>query len=90
MDKIKKMTKLIRLSILPGLLIILIGSCKKSNDQPSRNPGFTLSYGDSVFYLRQQATDYLVSPVNGGAGEYSGFPVQVLRGETGVLIQVRF
>ena len=54
-------------------------SCSKNSSNgttpPVVPPGFTLSYGDSVFYLQNQATDYIVAPVSTGlTGTYTGFP----------------
>ena len=47
-------------------------SCKKDNT-PTLKP-YQLSYGDSILYLRNQATDYVVFPTEQRAGQYFGFP----------------
>jgi len=61
-----------------------------------------LSYGDSVFYLKNQATDYIVTPLSSlGAGAYTGFPegieidaktgaVNVSKSEMGLHYRVSF
>ena len=68
---------------IPGLIALLavvFASCSKSDTTapvtpPVVPPTAKLSYGDSVFYLQNQATDYIVSPVPlNVSGVYSGFP----------------
>ncbi len=91
------------------LLILLIAfySCKKDNSAangsilPGPPAGVTLSYGDSIFFLENQAADYKVLPINGGVGEYSGFPdgidldsktgeINISKSETGLRYRITF
>jgi hypothetical protein len=78
-------------------------SCRKSIDNTSANvpPGFKLSYGDSVFYLQNQATDYIVQPAQAVSGQYIGFPegieidpnsgaINVTKSETGLRYRISF
>jgi hypothetical protein len=57
----------------------MFASCSKNNDAgvvtPVVPPGFKLSYGDSVFYLQNQANDYIINPIASSlTGVYTGFP----------------
>ncbi len=58
----------------------LLASCSKDDSNPPVPPpvvppGFTLSYGDSVFYQQNQAADYIVTPLKSTlTGVYTGFP----------------
>lgn len=60
------------------LLAIACASCSKDGTPapPSPPGGFKLSYGDSVLYTQNQATDYIVPVVQqpSVAGTYSAFP----------------
>jgi len=100
------------LRILPiGILLVsFMFSCKKNKyDQPippSTTPpttpnNFKLSYGDSVFYLQNGADDYIVTPSNQMAGQYSAFPdgidldgntgaINVSKSETGLKYRISF
>jgi hypothetical protein len=52
-------------------------SCKKSVEDPVGGidpPGFKFSYGDSILYLQNLATDYIVQPAQPASGQYFGFP----------------
>jgi hypothetical protein len=83
-----------------SVLLIIGYSCKKSNNSPQADkPG--LSYGDSVFYLRAQAGDLIVTPKNTVTGQYTGFPdgivldgntgaVNVSKSETGLRYKITF
>jgi hypothetical protein len=72
------------LNKIPGtilLLAFLLAACSKDDTPvppvtpPVIPPGFTLSYGDSVFYLQNQVADYIVKPVASSlTGTYTGFP----------------
>jgi hypothetical protein len=64
-------------------------------------PGYTLSYGDSIFYLQNQATDVIVKPKVSAVGQYTGFPegididantgaVNVSKSETGLRYRISF
>lgn len=80
------MTTLIRIPLTLSLLLMLVFSCKKNNDQPAPATDNKLSYGDSIFYIRSQAADYMVSPVDAPAGQYFGFPQGIeLDGNTGAI-----
>lgn len=59
------------------LSTVLGAGCSKDDAPPPPvvPPGFTFSYGDSVFFQQNQAADYIVLPVSKAvAGVYSGFP----------------
>lgn len=98
-----------RIFLIAGLWLTLIFcSCSKNSDQtattgtnPPPGGGFVLSYGDSLFYLRTQTADYVVSPTSGGTGQYFGFPdglqidgksgdIDVTKSETGLRYRVSF
>lgn len=80
-------------------------SCKKSEGTPDPiipppvQPVF--SYGDSVFYQKQQSNDYVVTPTNSLTGKYISFPdglvidgntgaINVTKSETGLKYMVAF
>jgi hypothetical protein len=88
--------------ITTSLLILLAGaiwlSCTKPSDGEPAGP-YNLSYGDSIIYMRQQASDYIVSPIEYRAGIYSAFPdgieiddntgaINVSKSETGLRYRV--
>jgi hypothetical protein len=94
-----------RISIFILGLLVFFCSCKKDNSSnpptPPPNSNFELSYGDSVFYLNNQSSDYLVNPVETKAGVFSGFPdgldidsktgqINVTKSETGLRYRVSF
>ncbi len=55
--------------------ILCLSSCTKTSaDLPNPSGTYQLSYGDSILYLRNQATDYVVFPTETRAGRYSAFP----------------
>jgi hypothetical protein len=90
-------------TILWSVLVIL-SSCKKDNSggNPQPTPGAAdLSYGDSIFYLRNQASDYIVLPLQNRPGQYSGFPegididqnsgaINISKSETGLRYRISF
>lgn len=54
----------------------IINSCTKTA-APAPDPiplPYALSYGDSILYLKNQATDYIVFPKVSSPGTYTGFP----------------
>jgi len=62
---------------------------------------YQLSYGDSVLYLKTQASDYIVYPTEQRAGQYFGFPdgveidqtsgaINVSRSETGLRYRITY
>jgi hypothetical protein len=101
------MNTLNRIFPIAGLLLILGYSCKKSSDPGVTGtvppPGNTTAaiYGDSIYYLRPQAGDLVVSPLHPSAGQYIGFPdgmqvdgntgeINVSKSETGLRYRVSF
>ncbi len=81
----------------------IVFSCSKNtaNTNPPVPPNFKLNYGDSVFFLQNQAGDYIVSPVQALAGSYTGFPegidineqtgaINVSKSETGLRYRISF
>src|ERR1700759_1932889 len=80
-------------------------SCKKENNStinpPAPPTNVSFGYGDSVFYLNPQVTDYVISPVKSQTGEYIGFPdgididtktgeINVSKSETGLRYRITF
>jgi hypothetical protein len=97
------MKDLIRLPFLTLILLTSVISCKKDNNSPAPvvTPGYSFSYGDSVFYLQSQSSDYLINPVQPGTGQYLGFPegisldsktgeINVSKSETGLRYRITF
>lgn len=94
------MTKMKR-HILYWLLALLpILACKKNNTG-STPPVRTPDYGDSVFYPRGGNTDYTISPLHPGTGQYFGFPdgiiidkntgvINISKSETGLRYRISF
>ena len=64
--------------IFPVICLTLLSlACRKQGDPVNPNPpGGGLSYGDSIFYLRDQS--YEISPLQARAGTYSAFPGNLL------------
>ncbi|HEY6502971.1 MAG TPA: hypothetical protein VIZ28_03260 [Chitinophagaceae bacterium] len=88
--------------IITSLLVLLAGvtwlSCNKPSDGGPAG-AYNLSYGDSIIYLKQQAGDYLVKPIEYRAGTYEGFPdgieiddntgeINVSKSETGLRYRI--
>lgn len=74
-------------------------SCKKDNT--SNSMPYQLSYGDSILYLKAQASDYIVYPMEQRAGQYLGFPdgididavtgaINVSKSETGLRYRITY
>ena len=97
----------LRNSILVITLLIGAISCKKDNNSntnppvPPPSPNLSIGYGDSIFYLNPQATDYVISPVKVQSGQYIGFPdgididtktgeINVSKSETGLRYRITF
>jgi len=93
------------LRILILILTIALFSFKKDNNAGGNTPppptGDELSYGDSIFYLKNQATDYIVLPTQTRIGKYSGFPdgiaidensgaINISKSETGLRYRISF
>ena len=94
-----------RVSILAIIALIGAISCKKDNNSttspPVPPPNVSISYGDSIFYLNPQVTDYIISPVKVQSGQYAGFPdgididtktgeINVSKSETGLRYRITF
>lgn len=81
--------------------VIMFYSCSKdsgSNPPPTQD---SFSYGDSILYLKNQATDYIVLPVGQKTGQYFGFPdgieidqitgaINVSKSETGLRYRITY
>lgn len=86
------------------ILLIIVSSCKKNNVTDPGNvvpPDFKLSYGDSIFFLQNQSTDYIVTPTQTISGQYEAFPdgieidtktgaINVSKSETGLRYRITF
>src|SRR5688500_15178281 len=55
-----------------ALTVVSMSGCDGEDISPS-GP-YTLSYGDSILYLRPQSNDYIVYPTERRPGVYEGFP----------------
>jgi hypothetical protein len=99
------MKNVLRVPILVIILLITAISCKKDNSSVSNPPvvppQLSISYGDSIFYLNPQVTDYVISPVKVQSGQYLGFPdgididtktgeINVSKSETGLRYRITF
>ena len=83
-------------------LILFAESCKKTVSNTDPAPGVTFfSYGDSVFYQKNQSNDYIIAPTNNLTGRYLSFPdgldidgntgaVNVSKSETGLKYMIAF
>jgi hypothetical protein len=56
------------------LAFALVACDKNDANDTTATPGTQLSYGDSVFYVKEQSSDFLVSPVRTASGTYTAFP----------------
>lgn len=93
------MKRLTTLLALTATVLIFGVSCG-SKDNTDNPPGaYTLSYGDSILYLKNTASDYIVYPTSRRDGVYSGFPegieidavtgaINVSKSETGLRYRV--
>lgn len=106
-------TSLKILSVI-GLFWLVLAGCEKAEEMtPLRgtsgssglrtgtDPCVSFAYPDTIFYLREGATDYVVSPVTARAGMYGASPaglqinsttgaINVSRSETGLKYRVFF
>ncbi len=85
---------------LSFLSFIGLISCNKNNDQAPI--AYKLSYGDSIFYLRNQPGDYIIYPTESRTGgRYIGFPegieineitgaITISKSETGLRYKISF
>lgn len=89
--------KIITSLIMAGAVAFWL-SCNKPSDGDPAGP-YKLSYGDSIIYLKQQASDYIVYPIEYRAGVYTAFPegisiddntgaINVSQSETGLRYRV--
>lgn len=69
-----KITRTISFAFLLLMAAVSWLSCNKSDVTNDPAGPYTLSYGDSILYLRPSAGDYIVNPVSTRPGTYSGFP----------------
>jgi len=87
----------------PAFFFMALLSCSKNdmNPGPGITPAYSLSYGDSIFYLQNQATDLIVKPSVAAVGQYTGFPegididantgaVNISKSETGLRYKISF
>ena len=86
-----------------SLLMVFICCTKNTVTTPIPviPPDYKLSYGDSVFYLQNLATDYIIQPTQKLSGRYSGFPdgididgntgaINISKSETGLRYRITF
>ncbi|MGB5027070.1 MAG: hypothetical protein WBO38_01120 [Chitinophagaceae bacterium] len=92
-------TKIILSAFSLIALSVSLLSCDKTGNVNDPAGPFTLSYGDSILYLRPSAGDYIVHPVSTRPGTYTGFPdgieiddntgaINVSKSETGLRYRV--
>jgi hypothetical protein len=90
------MKNVLVVALLAGLTALL--SCNKDDNGTTVGP-FTLSYGDSIIYLKPSSGDYIVNPITTSPGVYSGFPdgieiddntgaINVSKSETGLRYRI--
>ncbi|MBS1600725.1 MAG: hypothetical protein JST75_21055 [Bacteroidetes bacterium] len=102
------MFKNVRILLIAAILVLSVCACKKESGQsappnpPPPPPGNnSLSYGDSVFFISNQSSDYIITPVNQASGTYLGFPegisidqssgaINVSKSETGLKYRIYF
>jgi hypothetical protein len=93
-----------RTNIFIGTILFLATlswqSCTKDDNSTDPLPTpYTLSYGDSILYLKASVGDYIVKPVQSAAGTYTGFPdgieiddktgaINVSKSETGLRYRI--
>ncbi|MBL0135294.1 MAG: hypothetical protein IPP79_15605 [Chitinophagaceae bacterium] len=82
-----------------SLAVLIMVGCDKPGDTPIAP--YKLSYGDSIFYIKNAAGDVLISPTEVRSGIYTGFPegieidetngqVNVSKSETGLRYRITF
>lgn len=78
--------------------IITAISCNKTGEE---NGPYTLSYGSPIIYLKNQSSDYIVSPSESRTGTYTAFPegieinddngaINVSKSETGLKYKITY
>lgn len=84
--------------------LALISACSKGKSDPVVLPPahqYKLSYGDSIFYVRDSPADYIIKPIDTGTGQYIVFPegleleadngaIDISKSETGLRYRVSF
>ena len=83
----KQMGVLIQGFFFLAITVVSI-SCSKSNSDDKNAGDYNFSYGDSIIYLRSQASDYIIQPTEIRAGAYSAFPDGIEIDETTGAINV--
>jgi hypothetical protein len=84
--------------LLAGLLLM---ACKKDASTNNSNGSYKLDYGDSIFYLTNSSSDYIVNPLQQAVGKFYGFPegiqidentgaIDVSKSETGLRYRISF
>ncbi|MBD0333798.1 MAG: hypothetical protein ICV66_14220 [Chitinophagaceae bacterium] len=79
---------------------MIAASCKKA-DLKTPAAAVRLSYGDSIIYLKNQSSDYTITPVTTKAGIYTAFPegiiidahsgaINVSKSETGLRYRIDY
>src|SRR5215218_6294435 len=87
--------------LIPILFLLTAFAACRKNDGNDPGPAYSLSYGDSIIYLKGSGSDYTVSPVTPMAGEYDAFPegielddktgaINVSKSETGLRYRITF
>lgn len=96
------MTFKVYITLGAAVFMLLFFACNKTATDPNNPPpSKTLSYGDSVFYVRNQVGDYIVYPTETRKGTYIGFPdgvqiddnsgaITVNKSETGLRYKISF
>ncbi|MBC7510143.1 MAG: hypothetical protein H7320_15570 [Ferruginibacter sp.] len=85
------------------MVFITVSSCQKDNSPAPVVPptDLTLNYGDSIFYLQNQSSDYIITPTQSKPGIYTGFPegididgstgaINISKSETGLRYRITF
>jgi len=101
----------IRIYLMGILLALFVIACKKETNTQSTTPNppsppptqgnNSLDYGDSVFFITNTSTDYIINPAHQGSGIYIGFPegieinqstgaINVSKSETGLKYKITF
>lgn len=88
-------------SFMVVLVVFALACTKKISDPPREENPPTLSYGDSILYVKEGDADNIVLPANKTPGSYSGFPegieldektgaINVDKSETGLRYRISF
>jgi hypothetical protein len=94
--------KLLKLASLLFAAVTVLMFCKKNPAAEPTQPAASLSYGDSIIYLKNNSGGaYIVKPVNGQRGDYSSYPdgleiddetgaINVSKSETGLRYRITY